>query len=400
MIASRLFQRVLFAGCLGATLLFAVKLAGASEGEFTDAEVLGNASDVAVELAATRITAYDQTGHGYQSQAGPLAGPGSETLHVLQAQGEIDVRQGDALEHRLWIPVDVVTSASANASDRYYGNPDVVSTASAQNIAKEIGYQLTAHADRNTAWTGGVSFHHEENFLSWALSLELDLALAEDNATLSLAANQVLDWFDAFSLGGARNGRASRSSTNLNLGISQLLSASTLFYASYGITLQRGELSNTWNSVPTVDGQRIREVLPGERNRQALAVGLSQWLPWDGALALSYRYYRDDWAVRAHSLEAELRQRITPAFWVGARYRAHRQTAVAFFTTRAAADATTATADSDLGAFGARTLGGEAELVLPTRRFGGLFLSAGYDWYARSDHLVVRVFTWASGFRF
>jgi len=396
---SRAFQRALAAWCAGSALL-AVARPSVGDPEFTDAEVLGAPPDATVELAATRITAYDQTGFGYQSQEGPIEGPGSETLHVLQAQGELDVRQGDSLEHHVWIPVDVVTSASANASDRYYATPDIISTASAQNIAKEFAYELTARADRDTTWTGGVSFHHEENFLSWALSLELQLSLADDNATLSLAATQVLDWFDVFALGGVRAGRASRSSTNLNVALSQLLSPSTLVFASYGITLQRGELSNTWNTVPTVDGERIREILPLTRNRQALAAGLTQWLPWDGALTLRYRYYRDDWSVRAHSFEALLRQSITPVLWIGARYRGHRQNAVAFFTTRAPVDATLATADSDLGAFTAWTLGGEAGLSLPTRRFGELFLSAGFDWYERSDALMVRVLTWASGFRF
>ena len=84
-----------------------------------------------------------------------------------------------------------------------------------------------------------------------------------------LSAQQALDWFDAFRLGGSRAGRTSRSTSSFNLGLTQLLSPSTLAAFAYGFTLQRGELSNTWNSVPSTDGERVSEILPRLRNRHA-----------------------------------------------------------------------------------------------------------------------------------
>jgi hypothetical protein len=398
-------RRSLTKALAGALVAFALlSLAGgdgrAEDGSFSDADVLAPKPAVRVELVQTRITAYEQSGRGYQSQAGPLAGPGSEALHVLQAQGEVVIRQGDRLTHRVWVPVDLVTSASANAIDSYYAKPDVISRASAQNLSQELEYQLSARADDQTTWIGGVGAHHEENFLSWLYSLEYQRSLAEDNATLSLAVNQVLDWFDAFKLGGKRAGRASRSSTNFNLGLSQLLSSSTLVAASYGVTLQRGELSNTWNSVPTLTGARVREVLPRERLRHAASVSLSQWLPTDGALRLRYRVYRDDWDVTAHSVDSELRQRITSYLVLGASYRYHRQTGVSFFTTAASPAATHLTADSDLAGLWTQALGGSATLTWPAAALGSVFVSFGYERYFRSDQLAVNVATSATGFRF
>ncbi|HEY3495418.1 MAG TPA: DUF3570 domain-containing protein [Polyangiaceae bacterium] len=372
----------------------------AEEPGFSDADILGQRPRVRVERVQTRITAYDQRGFGYQSQAGPLLGPGSETLHVLQAQGEFVIHQGDRISHRLWVPVDVVTSASANAVDSYYAEPDVISTASAQNVASQIEYELSVKANRDETWSGGVSFHHEENFLSWMLSLGYERSVADDNATLSVGVNQVLDWFDQFRLGGYRAGRASRSSTNLNVSLSQLLSPTTVVSAGYGLTLQRGQLSNTWNTVPAESGERVSEVLPRTRVRHAFAFGLAQWLPWQGALDASLRLYGDGWGVRAQSVEAALHQSVGPLLLLGANVRYHHQSAVWFFTTRAPAGQTILSADSDLGAFEAVTLGGTAELTLPTARFGRLFLSLGYDHYFRSDELRVNVATWASGFRF
>ena len=383
------------------TFLFAWAGTGrAEDGSFSDAEVLAPKPPVRVELVQTRITAYEQRGRGYQSQAGPLAGPGSEALHVLQAQAEFVLHQGDRLTHRVWVPVDLVTSASANAIDSYYAKPDVISRASAQNLSEEVQYQLSARADDQTTWIGSAGTHHEENFLSWLYSLEYQRSLAEDNATVSVALNQVLDWFDAFKVGGKRAGRASRSSTSLNVGVSQLLSPSTLVAASYGVTLQRGELSNTWNSVPTVTGARVREMLPSERLRHAASVSLAQWLPSDGALRLRYRVYRDDWDVTAHSVEGDLRQRVLAWLVLGASYRYHRQTSVSFFTTAASPAATLRTADSDLAGLWTQAIGANASVTLPASALGTLFLSCGYERYFRSDELEVNVATWASGFRF
>jgi hypothetical protein len=388
--------------CASAALVAALSgLPRASAEEaFRDEDVLNDRPYVEVERVQTRITAFDQKGFGYQSQAGPIAGPGSETLHVLQAQGEFVMRQGDNVTHRVWVPVDVVTSASANAIDSYYSEPDVISTASAQNIGAQVEYQVAVAASPDTTFTGGAAAHYEENFLSWLFSFGYERSLADDNATFGVNVNQVLDWFDAFNLGGYRAGRATRTSTNLNTTLSQLLSPSTVVSFGYGLTIQYGELSNTWNTVPTQSGERVSEELPRQRARHALALSFAQWLPWHAALTGGFRAYADDWGSRAGSVEGALRQSFGPLFLLGANVRYHHQRAVSFFTTRAPPGRTIVTADSDLGAFDAVTLGGDAELTLPTRRYGVLFLSFGYDHYFRSDELRVNVATWASGFRF
>src|SRR4030095_9515862 len=138
------------------------------------------------------------------------------------------MKQGENLTHRVWVPVDLVTSASADASARYYAPPDVVSHSAAQNVAAEVDYQLGVRAGPETTWTAAAGMHYEENFLSWLYSLDYHRSLADDNATLTRSAQQALDWFDSFRLGGQRSGRTSRSTTTFNVGLSQLLSPSTL----------------------------------------------------------------------------------------------------------------------------------------------------------------------------
>jgi len=56
----------------------------------TDEKILGTQGRaLKIESIDTRVTAFEQYGYGYQSQAGPLLGPGSEHLTVLEPQVEV-----------------------------------------------------------------------------------------------------------------------------------------------------------------------------------------------------------------------------------------------------------------------------------------------------------------------
>src|SRR5258708_30312521 len=100
-----------------------------------------------VESVTTRNTSFDQRGHGYQSQAGPRLGPGSERTTILEPQLEIDATQGDRLKHRFWVPVDVITAASPDAIDQTPASVDVVSRASHHNLAGTTDWAATYKAN-------------------------------------------------------------------------------------------------------------------------------------------------------------------------------------------------------------------------------------------------------------
>lgn len=382
----------------GALVLF-TGFARAEPPELDEREIL-EPPGLGLELVQTRVSAYWQRGNGYQSQAGPREGPGSEWLSVLQTQAELSARQDGVITHRLWIPVDIVTSASTDASDRYYAEPDVVSRASVTNISEEGTYEMTIRANPDTEVRAGATAHNEENFRSWTLALSYNRSLADKNAVLGISANQVLDWFDVYELGGQRIGRTSRSSSNANVSISQLLSPLTSIAAGYGLTLQRGQLSNTWNSVPSTDGERVQELLPKHRDRHAAFAELLQWLPVEAALRLRYRLYLDDWDVTAHSVEVDLSQRPLPFLELHGGYRYHSQSSVSYYTTRTDPDARYRTADSDLASLHAQTLEAGATFRFPFRAADWAFIDFSYAHYFRSNDLEVEVATCASGLRF
>jgi hypothetical protein len=361
-----------------------------------------------IHLVGFRFTHFDQTGLGYQSAAGLPEGPGSERVTIEQPQAEVVASLGDRLVQRVRLPVDVVTAASPDHSR--YGRPanapplDAVSSASRSNLAAGLDSITDYRWNQTTNLRFRGAFHFEEPFQSLALGLGVSRSLADDNAVLSASFHQIVDSFDDFDLSGERYGRAGRTSTNGNLGVTQVLTTTTVVHANYGVTLQSGTLSNTWNSVPLTDGTRGEERVPRTRWRHALGGRLAQWLPWRGAIRLGYRYYLDSWDVAAHSLEVTLAQRVGDRLTLEGRGRVHRQAAVGFFGTIFPPDDGSGgprTADSDLAGFVARSLGASLRWDQPIGRYRQhrLFVDLGVERYQRSNDLRILLFTCGAGWR-
>ncbi len=365
--------------------------ARADEPLATDA-IFGPPRPYSIESVTTRYSHFAQQGHGYQSQAG--GPPGSEEMTVEQPQLEVVAHQGASITHRLWVPIDIITAASPDALD-------AVSTASRTNEAGSVQLASTWQATRTTAATVLGGFHLEEPYRSWNLGVTLAHSFADDNAVVAASVNQYVDWLDTFDIIGTRLERAGRSSTNLNLGVTQLLSPTTVGHLDYGVTLQNGTLGNTWNAVPLATGTLGDERLPGFRQRHAFVGRLAQWLPWRGALHLYYRFYVDDWGLLAHTAEAELYQRVGPWLWLRATYRVYQQNGVSFFTTAAPPAAALRSADSDLAPFVAQTFGGAVGVDLRRiPRLRALTADFSYERYVRTNDLHVDIFSIGLGFRF
>ncbi len=379
--------------------VFAVRLARADSLTPIPADEDG----FSIDAVKVRLNAFDQRGQGYQSQASKsVLGPGSERLTVFEPQLEVTARQGAHLHHRLAVPIDVVTSASADALDRT--RVDTISSASRHNEAGTIDWTSTYDMDSDTQTSLRGALHLEEDFRSWLSGIGIRRAFG--SGATSLAANllEVYDWFDRFDIRGYRSGRANRATTTATLGFTQLVTATTAFNVNYGYTLQLGELGNTWNSVPlgpSLGSVRGPELLPDTRSRHALVGRVSQYLPWNGALRLSYRLYGDDWGLAAHSIESQLSQRLHRSLYVAGLIRYHIQTAVDFYTQLASVPLSFRNADSDLESFHAWSLGGKIVWDIgPLADLRGLHFDVGAETYARSNGLTVNVVTWETGYRF
>jgi hypothetical protein len=361
---------------------------------FTDAEILGKPRPYfRFESVGLSFTHFEQSGRGFSSRAGPRGGPGDQELRVEEPQMEVIAKQGDRITHRLWVPVDVVTSASADAVD-------VVSNASRHNEAASVDWTTTYKWSQVTNLGIRSAVHNEENWRSWNMGFSFSRSFAEDNTVLDGSVNVIADWFDHYTLEGAHDGHTARTSFNANTGVTQVLSPTTLVHLDYGITVQRGQLSNGWNIVPLTTGEVALEIMPKGRTRHALVARGAQFLPWEGALHGFYRFYADDWGIQAHTMEFELHQRLTRSIRARVNYRYHTQSAPTFFTTLTTPRFTYATADSDLAALHAQTVGLKITAEVPLRFARSLRVDVAAERYFRSNDLRVNVYSCGLGLLF
>ncbi len=370
-------------------------LARADNDVIDAARILGGprADDgIQITSIAMRLTAYSQDGRGYQSKAGPIEGPGSERLTVFEPQLEVRARQGDRITHRIWVPVDIVTSASANAIDRGL-TPDVISNASQHNEAGSIEWTMSYKATPTMDITFRSGAHFEEDFRSWLVGMSVSQGFFEQNTVFTLGILSSFDWFDRFDLDGTRLGLARRSTNTGSFAVTQILSPTTIASASYGITMQTGELGNTWNIVPIQGGTVDHELLPATRLRHSIVGRVSQALPWNAVLKGYYRLYSDDWSILGHTFEAQLLQHVGKKFYAGVGYRHHTQTGASFFTTRAEPSALLRTADSDLAALDSDSITGRIGIDVPRGKEGTLHFDLAYERYFRTNDLAADIFT-------
>jgi hypothetical protein len=371
----------------------------AGDPSLSDANVLDNSGlRLHIESIATRISAFNQYGSGYQSKSGPILGPGSERLTVFEPQTEIIASQGPRITHRIWVPIDVISSASPNSLPKPV---DIISGASRHNVAGTIEWTTIYKANPASLLTMNSGLHLESPFRSWNGGLGASRALADRNTVIAGNLVGIFDWFDRFSVSGRRNGRTERSSTLGSVSFTQVLTPTTVVNVNYGLTVQVGELGNTWNAVPLASGVRGPEILPSERVRHAIVGRMSQFLPWNGALRLYDRFYADDWGIVANSAEGQILQRLTPAIYVGALYRFHTQTGPFFFTTLAPVDAPLRVADSDLAPLQSQTLGAKIVGEVLVRGVArALHYELEYDRYVRTNDLRMDIVTCALALRF
>ncbi|MBJ74621.1 MAG: hypothetical protein CMN31_25370, partial [Sandaracinus sp.] len=350
------------------------------------------AQDWRVEEVAVQAAYFGQSGRGAQSQADVCVidgvERGSEELDVYQPSFRVALRQNARVRHVATIPVDIVTSASADALD-------AVSSASRVNEALELDLRTEWRPTDDDALTFRYGAHIEEYLKGGFGGLAYARELAQDNATLRAGVDLFVDAFDPLTPQGLDLGFTKRSALHAFVGGSQILSPTTVASLGYDLTYQWGRLEQVWNSLPT-DRRVVRpgEIFPGTRLRHALSAELRQHVPATrSTLHAGYRYYRDDFGLDAHTLELELYQWLGRRLYVRGGYRLHDQSAVDFFTTwvppRVHEDADPRTADSDLAAFRAHEW--SLRLVLFTSldgERGRESISIGFSRYDR-PHLDV-----------
>jgi hypothetical protein len=137
----------------------------------------------------------------------------------------------------------------------------------------------------------------------------------------------------------------------------------------------KGDLSEPYLIVP-VGLTTQPERRPDTRVRDAFFLKQAHYFDWDGALKTTYRYYRDDWGIKAHTLDFTYDQHLGDDWILSPRLRFYSQNAASFYGAQFAVPQAYMSADYRLSAMDSILLGCNASVELVndlTLSFGGTY---------------------------
>ncbi len=111
----------------------------------------------------------------------------------------------------------------------------------------------------------------------------------------------------------------------------------------------KGDLNEPYLIVP-VGTTTVAERRPDTRVRDAYFLKQAHYFEWDGALKTSYRYYRDDWGIKAHTLDFTYDQHLEDSWILTPSVRFYTQSAASFYGAQFATPQTYMSADYRLSA--------------------------------------------------
>lgn len=283
------------------------------------------------------------------------------------------------------VPLDSTTRLSANVGIDYYASASsdkidqVMSSPSAADVRYHADFGLShGLADKLTTLGAGAGVSKEYDYLSFNLVASWARTSADGNRQLSASGQVFLDQIKLIMpaelrVGGTQNhkyGSDNRQSFTLSLVYAQVLSKRLQASLSVEPVVQRGLLSTPFQRVyfrdrPDATGQlgtlgtALAEVLPRLRYKYPASLRLTYYATDLVQLRGFYRFYTDNFGIRAHTFELEAPVKVTAFFTLYPFYRYHTQTAADYFAPYLAHSVADDyyTSDYDLSAFSANKAG-------------------------------------------
>jgi hypothetical protein len=144
--------------------------------------------------------------------------------------------------------------------------------------------------------------------------------------------------------------RFTKRSQSYSLGWTQVLSPQDLLDVSFGLDKLGGYLTDPYKVV-TVGAVTMPEARPDSRNRKTAILKYGHYFRSRAALKPSFRYYWDDWSVKAYTFGLELDQRVGKNLILSPELRLYRQGAASFFAYEFTAPRPAMSADYRLSSF-------------------------------------------------
>ncbi len=347
---------------------------------------------------------------GYYHQNGNnsavTGGIGSENLTDFANTIDLKMSKYDSKQRRhivgVEVGVDHYTSASSDKID-----PRTISSASMSDT--RFYPSASWNIENETKGTNigiNASFSSEYDYKSVGAGLNFAKTSKNKNSEFSA---KLQTFFDTWQViypyelkpsgysSGNRKDRGTidynpRNSFSLSLSYSQVINQRLQIMFLVDPAYQKGLLATKYQRVYFTDGSLKSETLPDQRSKLPLGVRANYFLGDNLILRSFYRYYQDDWGVKAHTIELETAIKITPFVSFSPFYRFYTQTAADYFAGYSQHNPSESfyTSDYDLSKFSSNYFGAGVRLappkgVLGIQTFKSLEIRYGH--YNRSNGL-------------
>jgi len=298
--------------------------------------------------------------------------------------------------------VDHYTSASSDKID-----PSTISSASSADTRIYPSLNWT-HSNEETGNSFGFtgSYSTEFDYQSMGAAFNLTRLSKDKNTQFDFKLQAFLDQWTVIlpielrtgntGRGGEQYDTAPRNSFSASFSLSQVISqkfqASLILEPSY----QKGLLATKYQRDYFTDGSLRSETLPDKRYKLPIGLRMNYFLDDRFVIRTFYRYYMDNWGIRAHTAELEIPVKISSFFSVSPFYRYNNQLGTKYFAPygQHAPSEQYFTSDYDLSTLSSDFYGAGIRFAPPKGVFGWQrlnMLELRYGHYSRSTSLVSNI---------
>lgn len=311
--------------------------------------------------------------------------------------------------------IDHYTSASSDKIDPYS-----ISSASRQDTRIYPSLNWTNSNEKTgNAFGFTASISHEFDYQSKGLGFNLTRVSKDKNTQFDFKLQAFLDTWKVilpvelrppgYGSGSNKDDRTPvptkpRNSFSTSFSLSQVLT--TRLQALFVIepSYQKGLLATKYQRDYFTDGSERVENLPDGRYKLPIAVRFNYFIDDHFIVRTFYRYYMDNWGIRAHTAEIEVPVKFSSFMSVSPFYRYNSQVGTRYFTPYGQHNPTDVyyTSDYDLSTLHSNFIGANLRLSPPNGVFGWQHLNTlelRYGHYMRSTGLNSDILTLALKFK-
>lgn len=259
----------------------------------------------------------------------------NQRVRVDASYAQIEKNLGTDMHLKVMGLIDSIAGATPTG-EKAQTPGDPVPLAHMEDLRRAWSADLSRQFHRVSV-SGGFAVSRESDYVSKGWSLNTVTDFNQKNTNLILGYGRTDDTIMERKLGWTVD--RYKSGNDFIIGVTQLIDPNTAVTANLSYGQSNGFMSDPYKIVST----HLLDVDPGtyytppenrprEKNKTTLFLGLNRnFEKLNGALDLSYRYYRDSFGIISHTIDAKWIQPIGERFIIEPSIRYYRQCAADFY---------------------------------------------------------------------